>query len=69
TEDVKDYIDPVAAFGQGLVSQWIWDKDMRQNKKYKYYMGIYWSASGIPHSYVKPKPQKPLISYILKHNC
>ncbi|MBK2105590.1 glycoside hydrolase [Francisella philomiragia] len=64
TEDGKDYIAPVAAFGQGLVSQGIWDKDMRQNKKSKYYMGSYWSASSIPPRYGKPTPLKPLLSYI-----
>ena len=35
TEDGKDYIAPVAVYGQGIVSQGIWDKDMRQNKKSK----------------------------------
>lgn len=64
TEDGKDYIAPVAAYGQGLVSQGIWDKDMRQNKKSKYYMGSYWSALGIPPRYGKPTPLKPLLSYI-----
>ncbi|WP_341474811.1 hypothetical protein [Francisella tularensis] len=38
---------------------------MRQNKKTKYYMGSYWSASGIPPRYGKPTPLKTLISYIL----
>ncbi|MBK2356362.1 glycoside hydrolase [Francisella hispaniensis] len=64
TEDGKDYIAPVAVYGQGIVSQGIWDKDMRQNKKSKYYMGSYWSASGIPPRYGKPTPLKPLLIYI-----
>lgn len=64
TEDGKDYIAPVAVYGQGLVSQGIWDKDMRQNKKSKYYMGSYWSPSGIPPRYSKPTPLKPSLTYI-----
>ena len=64
TEDGKDYIAPVAVYGQGIVSQGIWDKDMRQNKKSKYYMGSYWSPTGIPPRYGKPTPLKPLLSYI-----
>ncbi|MGQ4001449.1 glycoside hydrolase [Francisellaceae bacterium CB300] len=64
TEDGKDYIATVAAFGHGLVSQGIWDKDMRQNKNSKYYMGGYWSPDGIPGRYGKPTPLKPLLSYI-----
>ncbi|MED7789629.1 glycoside hydrolase [Francisella sp. 19X1-34] len=64
TEDGKDYIAPVAVYGQGLVSQGIWDKDMRQHKKSKYYMGDYWSPLGVPPRYTKPTPLKPLISYI-----
>ncbi|QIW09229.1 glycoside hydrolase [Francisella sp. LA112445] len=64
TEDGKDYIAPVAVYGQGLVSQGIWDKDMRQNKKSKYYMGSYWSPTGIPPRYAKPTLLNPLLSYI-----
>ncbi|WP_150467226.1 glycoside hydrolase [Francisella sp. SYW-9] len=64
TEDGKDYIAPVAVYGQGLVSQGIWDKDMRKNKNSKYYMGSYWSPTGIPPRYGKPTPLKPLLSYI-----
>ncbi|WP_256868923.1 glycoside hydrolase [Francisella sp. Scap27] len=64
TEDGKDYVAPIAVFGHGLVSQGIWDKDMRRNKNSKYYMGGYWSPDGIPDRYGKPIPLKPLLSYI-----
>lgn len=64
TEDGKDYVVSVAVFAHGLVSQGIWDKDMRRNKSSKYYMGGYWSALGIPDRYGKPTPLKPLLSYI-----
>lgn len=64
TEDGKDYIATAAVYGHGIVSQGIWDKDMRQNEKSKYYLGSYWSPISVPPRYGKPTPLKPTISYI-----
>ena len=64
TEDGKDYSATVAVFGHGLVSQGIWDKQMRRDKLSKYYLGNYWSPFGIPPRYNKLAPIKPILRYI-----
>ncbi len=64
TENGDAYSAPVIAYGHGNVTAGIWDKDMRQNKKSRFYMGAYYAPLGIPPRYAKPTPLKPIIETI-----
>ena len=67
TEDGKDYVAGNIAFGHGVVTPVWWnsrDIDVAKNKTSEYYLGEYYSTSGIPPRYIKKTKLKPEIKHI-----